>query len=186
MTDPHALAAQLDEDYQSVLEDLIPTDTALILEWQKTTRLYQRIQDYLRHGYGDPRAQASADQLADLIDRGHTRRPITAWRGVRSVGATFGNPPPQVGDTYRFIGLVAASLDRHIAITEFTTPAGPGGAALFCLDIPIGTPSLWVAAAGNPAFRYQYELLLLSGTMATITAIEYAGTIPTISMRVGA
>lgn len=180
------LAEQLDADFAGLNNRLTPQERATIKAWQRTDREYRAIQELLRtRKIVDSRAEQQAIQLATLIRAGDTKRPLTVWRGIRSVHNTYqGGINP--GVRRRFQGLTSVTLNYHIALNEFTKPTGPGGPALLRIELPTGTPALWVAGAGHPRKRRQYELLLANRTLYTINSINYAEheSIPVLGIEV--
>lgn len=55
---------------------------------------------------------------------------------------------------------LSTTIVRDVAVSEFTIPPGRGGPALLEIDVPVGTPAIWVPPLGDPMLAYQGELLL--------------------------
>jgi hypothetical protein len=137
-----------------------------IRTWQRTDRSYGLVQGIMR-GDVDPASLSPTDRahaleliadLAEAIASGRTTRPVTVYRGIRSLSNTFKVDRPDALPRYPapLDGFSATSIHREIAATEFVTAAG----AVLELDVPAGMRALWVAGAGDEQFRYQGELLL--------------------------
>lgn len=58
---------------------------------------------------------------------------------------------------------MSTSLDREVAVDEFTVPPGESGAALLELEVPAGVHAIWAPPLGDPALAYQAELILDRG-----------------------
>jgi len=54
---------------------------------------------------------------------------------------------------------LSTTIFRDVAVAEFTLPPGSDGPAILEIDVPAGTPAVWVPPLGDPALAYQGELL---------------------------
>lgn len=140
-------------------------------QYQGLDRTYQVVYSLLR-------GQRSQEDLSDdqaelvrtivvsldrLIRRWRTPEAALFYRGLRDAGHVLANTPEsrQVLTSRSFL---STTIFRDVAVREFTQPAGAGGAALLEIQIPEGTPALWVPPLGDPALAYQGELILPRGT----------------------
>lgn len=186
MDDLAALVTQLDQDYLAATESLTDEQRGVVLAWQRTNREYRAIQRFVRRGLGDSTIRSQAKQLAQMIAIGRTKRPLSVWRGARSVTAAFGGPIRGQDARRRLTasGFLAVTADRQVALKEFAQPPGAGGPLLMNVQIPAGFSSLWVAGAGASKFRYQCELLLPDQTVGILSNIHYRERVPTATLRV--
>lgn len=160
------LASRLTAAARLVTEALTD-ERAAIRRYQALDRTYELVATILR----DP---SSADRLTtaqlDLVDRivrvltNVTLRwslpePVRVYRGQRSLERVFG-AGDRPGRTIRPATFLSTTISRSVALDEFTAPTGPGGPALFEIDVPAGTPALWLPPIGDPELAYQGELLL--------------------------
>jgi len=95
--------------------------------------------------------------LTALVRRWSSPEPVRAYRGLRSRDAI------DLTSLYIAETFVSTSLDREVAVDEFTVPPGESGAALLELEVPAGVPAIWVPPLGDPALAYQAELILDRG-----------------------
>jgi hypothetical protein len=180
----------IDEAFHGQRRRLTPRQLDAIRTWQRTDRSYELVQAILR-GTLNPAALAPGERrhaemliadLDDAIASWHTAHPLTVYRGIRSLVRAFGvkhpndlpNRPTPRG------GFTAASVHRHVALTEFV---GPGG-ALLELELPAGTPALWVAGVGDRRLRRQGEVLLQDRLELRITDVRHDGEMTVLSMAV--
>lgn len=159
------LAARLTERVISdVLGRASEVELAALRRYQAMDRTYELVNRLLR---GEPRADALTDEqdtavrvivrrLNQMLNRWRTPEPIRAYRGLRSrVGFDVVADAPLVTRSF-----LSTTIVRDVAVSEFTLPPGPGGPALLGIDVPAGTPAVWVPPLGDPALAYQGELLL--------------------------
>lgn len=146
----------VEEAFRGQRDRLTARQLAAIRIWQRTDRSYELVQGLLR-GTIDvetlsraerAHAERLTDDLGDAIECGRTSRPLTVYRGIRSLRRTFGvdraGQLPKQPDPFR--GFTATSIHRDVAVTEFTTTSG----AILEIEVPEGTRALWVAGAGEP------------------------------------
>ncbi|MFC9982883.1 hypothetical protein [Gordonia sp. NPDC127522] len=89
-----------------------------------------------------------------------------------------------VGQEVSLAGFFGTSLDRQVAIEQFTRPPLDGGSALIEVLIPAGVRALWVSLAGDDRMRYQRELLLPSFVTITVLEVDETGPDPVIRVTV--
>jgi hypothetical protein len=84
------------------------------------------------------------------------------FRGLRDIEVSLGfsRPDQVVNQRVGLAGFCATTVVRSVAAREFTARRG----VLLDLDVPVGTPALWIAGVGDSALRRQGELLLGLGT----------------------
>ena len=159
------LAARLTEH---VRREVLPlegdAEISALRRYQARDRTYELVNRLLR---GDPGADELSDEqdaavrdivrrLNQLLNRWRTPEPIRAYRGLRSrVGLDIVGDVPLVTRSF-----LSTTIVRGVAVSEFTVPPGPGGPAILEIDVPAGTPAVWVPPLGDPALAYQGELLL--------------------------
>lgn len=83
--------------------------------------------------------------------------------GLRDAPRALGETPT-AGEVLESKSFLSTTIHRDVAMREFTAPPGSGGAALLEIEVPAGTPALWVPPLGDPVLRYQGELVLPRGT----------------------
>ncbi|OBA39662.1 hypothetical protein A5766_02680 [Gordonia sp. 852002-51296_SCH5728562-b] len=109
---------------------------------------------------------------------------MLVYRGVRSAPKVFGLDTSAlsdlIGQTVPLSGYFATSVHRAVAANEFTRPPSSPGPALLELEVPAGTPALWIPPLGDGALAYQGELLLSSYVVLQILGVDEAGSLPTI------
>lgn len=159
------LAARLTEHVRSdVFPLLVDTEVSALRRYQAMDRTYELVNRLLR-------SEPGADELSDeqdaavrdivrhlnrTLNRWRTSEPIRAYRGLRSrVGLDAVADVPLVTRSF-----LSTTIVRDVAVGEFTIPPGPGGPALLEIDVPVGTPAIWVPPLGDPTLAYQGELLL--------------------------
>lgn len=179
------IESHFDKLFAETVADLSPDDRALILEWQKTDRTYEKIQRYVRTGEGSAETPSQVAQLARLI--GHTKvdQDVTVFRGVRNFKHTFGFSREDIvqllNSEVSSVGFTATST-RRVQAFEFTQP--DRGDALLKIRISKGTPALWVAGAGAEALKSQGEPLLGTLTKFKISGFRHVSGILEVDMEV--
>lgn len=168
MTDPEqALAERLTEAARAVSESLTAFELAAIWRYQGLDRTYEVVAAVLRNPMS---AEQLSDEQADLVDtivrvlstatrRWRVPEAVQVYRGQRRLDRVFGAEDRE-GRAIQPATFLATSIFRDLALQEFAAPPGPGGAALFEIAVPAGTPGLWLPPIGDPALAYQGELLL--------------------------
>lgn len=84
---------------------------------------------------------------------------VRDFRGQRSMNRVFGGRP-RVGAELEAESFFSTTIQRDVAVREFTVRPGPGGPVLLEISLPAGASALWVPPVGDPALAYQGELLL--------------------------
>ncbi|QDH85148.1 capsid maturation protease and MuF-like fusion protein [Gordonia phage Nubi] len=183
-----AAAEVLDEEYADDVAELTWDERDIIEAWQRDDRTYEEFQKAARLESDDPDLMARAGDLDELVRQHRLRRPVQAYRGIRDARKVFGVDASDlaelVGQDVELRGFFGVSLDRAVALDEFTNPSLGGGAALIDVQIPAGIRALWVAAAGAAGMRRQLELLLPSPVVIAVLDVDYSGTKPVIRVRV--
>ncbi|ANA85320.1 ADP-ribosyltransferase domain and MuF-like fusion protein [Gordonia phage Phlop] len=178
----------LDEEYADDVAELTWDERDIIEAWQRDDRTYEEFQKAARLESDDPDLMARAGDLDELVRQHRLRRPVQAYRGIRDARKVFGVDASDlaelVGQDVELRGFFGVSLDRAVALDEFTNPSLGGGAALIDVQIPAGIRALWVAAAGAAGMRRQLELLLPSPVVISVLDVDYSGTKPVIRVRV--
>ncbi|NOQ62712.1 hypothetical protein [Mycolicibacterium fortuitum] len=179
--------ARLDAETREWAAGLSDDDRAAVRRWQATDRFYEQVQLAYRGETDDPEAIDVADRLLNVVTH-PLASDYTAWRGVRSAQATFGvtsdNLEELIGATARLGRFQATSLDREVAVNEFTKPQLKGGAVLIEIDLKPGVRVGWVPPAGDPALARQQELLLHPEMMQRIVGVDRSGPVPIVRMEV--
>lgn len=177
--DDDMLARQLDADFAGWASTLTPAQHAALKQWQQSDRFYERIQRILRTGVDDEEADEVLDAILEAIDAGALAREVVAWRGIRNTATAFGRSNQDLaGLVHQEIpqdGLLPVSISKAVALAEFTDPSFGGGPALLRVTIPSRTPAAWLPLVGDPALRYQCELLLGPGHALHLSNVDYAG-----------
>lgn len=161
-----------------VRRDVLPLlgglEASALRRYQAMDRTYELVNRLLR---GEPQADALTDEqdaavrdivrrLNQVLNRWRTPEPIRAYRGLRSrVGLDIVADVPLVTRSF-----LSTTIVRDVAVSEFIKPPGPGGPALLEIDVPAGTPAVWVPPLGDPALAYQGELLLPRRLPLTVRA----------------
>lgn len=158
------LAARLTERVRRELLPLVgDAEISALRRYQAMDRTYELVNRLLRGESGaaeldDEQDAAVRDIVRHLnrtLNRWRTPEPIRAYRGLRSrVGLDTVADVPLVTRSF-----LSTTIVRDVAVREFTIPPGPGGPALLEIDVPAGTPAIWVAPLGDPTLAYQGELL---------------------------
>lgn len=184
------MLGSIDDAFPDQRGRLTPRQLAAIRAWQRTDRSYELVQGVLR-GTLDP-ATLTPDEnryvetlIADLdraIESSRVMRRVTVYRGIRSLRATFGveRADEVAAEPAPFKGYTAASIHRAVARIEFSSPAG----ALLEIELPAGTPTLWVASVGGDRLAYQGEVLLPDRLRLRVAGVRHAGHLPVLSMVV--
>ncbi|MCK9249929.1 MAG: hypothetical protein M0P31_13275 [Solirubrobacteraceae bacterium] len=179
----------MDEAFADQRARLTREQFAAVREWQRTDRFYEQVQGLVRGTLAVDATSASyaalrhrAELLDDAIDSPRTTRPLTVYRGVRSLRWTFGEADPAAvrGPQRTFEGYTAASVLRSVAVDEFVGPAG----ALLELEVPPGIPALWVAGLGDPRLRRQGEVLFPVELPVQITGVRHDDDLVVLSVQV--
>lgn len=161
-----------------------------IVEWQRTARVYELIQQVARRrlALGDLPGESrdlvwrTMFNLNLAIERSIMPADLVLYRGIRSLRNTYDaeDPADLCGQTRRELGYFAGSVYADVALRDFTTPKG----ALIVMRVPKGTPALWVARAGNPRLSWQGEVLLQPHTATHIRFVNEQSQIPVLSAQV--
>lgn len=122
-----------------------------VRRWQGRGRYYEEVQ---RAAAKNPLARREAQLGAyDLLDLARLLpEDVLVWRGIRSVGATFGVAPyaletlvrRPVEVTSRFL---STTVYRHIAESEFTAPGQ--SPALLKINARAGARAVWLPPLGD-------------------------------------
>lgn len=177
--EPGEAAELLDAAYADWLAHLTSAQQDVLRRWQAPeARHYRAIQQAVRRGTGDHAILRDVEELIFAIESGSVPLPLTLWRGQRSARNCFGVDAEHLtrlaGTVQSVPGFLAATLDRAVAIEQFAQPPGPGGRLLLRLRVSSGTRAAWVAAAGVPALRAQFEVLLGPRHAIYIERLNYA------------
>jgi len=158
------LTTLFDTDVRDRIE--APDDeTQALVAYQSLDRGYELVNQVLRRevalGELDPAeantVEAVVEGLTRLVRRWSVPEPARAYRGLRSRDAI------DLASLYVAEAFVSTSLEREVAIEEFTLPPGESGAALLELEVPAGVAAIWAPPLGDPALAYQAELILDRG-----------------------
>lgn len=156
------LIARLDQAFAHQ-RDLDPAILASVRAWQQTDRTYELVQRVVRGESMDASASRSVGRhLVLAIQSGRLPFPLRVFRGLRNIKHSLGfsRPAQAVNQRIDLAGFCATTVVRSVAAREFTAPHG----VLLDLDVPVGTPALWVTGVGDSSLRRQGELLLGLGT----------------------
>jgi len=183
--DAERLAARLAWIFADQSANATAEQRKSVRRWQGRDRFYQQVQHAARD---DPTASDEARLVAD--DLASLAAPLTqsivVWRGIRSVGVTFGVSLAELhtlaGKTFAIDQFFATSVDRRVAEKEFTEPAP--APALYRVEVEAGTEAVWIPPLGVAEEARQMELLLLPGLEARILAIDESDTPPIVGMEV--
>jgi len=178
---------RLDDETRQWAADLSQQQRAAIARWQGPDRFYEQVNAALRGETAEPDAVDTADTLLGVVTHPLAGQYV-AWRGARSVEAAFHAPANRLEE---LIGLreplarfTSTSLNREVAISEFTNPELKGGAVLMEVTVTPGVRVAWMPPVGAPDMAYQQELLLRPGMMQRIVDIVRTGPIPVVRMEV--
>lgn len=179
-------AEMLDLQATEIGAQLTTQQRALIFEWQKTDRTYERIQAYHREGdCSVSKTVADADQLSSMIARSRLPAEVVAYRGIRNFSKAFGFPidviEEYVGVALMWRGMTAVFISKRAALS-FTVP--DQGNALLQIRIPKRAHALWVAGLGDPTLRHQGELLLDDRTTFAIRSYRNSGAMVEVELEV--
>ncbi|WP_201359027.1 hypothetical protein [Mycobacterium paraintracellulare] len=180
-----ALAARLTWIFADQSANATAEQRESVRRWQGRDRFYQQVQLAARD---DPTATDEARRVADDLTSlaAPLTQPIEVWRGIRSVAITFGVPQDELhtlaGKTFEIDQFFATSVDRRVAVKEFTEPAPVP--ALYRVRVEAGTEAVWIPPLGAAEEARQMELLLLPGLEARILAVDESDTPPIVGMEV--
>lgn len=177
------LHERLDRLFSTQTAEATPQQRSAVTRWQSADRFYEKVQEALG-GTGDPDAMSVAQELSKLAQP--LPEDMEVWRGIRSIGKTFGVARVEVGSLSgrQWVGerLMATTTSREVAISEFTDP-GPSPAILQ-VTTRAGSPSVWIPPLGKLEHARQSELLLMQGIRVRILDIDISGHVPLIRMEV--
>lgn len=122
--------------------------------------------------------------LDAVVKRWVTPEPLRVFRGVRNAAQVFGTVPPRPGTQLVPRGFVSTSIYRDVAVSEFTVPAAAGRGALLEIDVPVGTPAIWVPPLGVPELARQGELVLNRGIRLSLGDCRAEGGIVVVTCEV--
>lgn len=158
------LAARLDAN---VREGVEATDRELqaLRSYQSMDRGYELVNRVFRREVDLGALKPAEANIVELVVEGLTRlvrrwsvpEPVRTYRGLRSRDAL------DLTSLYVAETFVSTSLEREVAIEEFTVPPGESGPALLELEVPAGVAAIWAPPLGDPALAYQAELILDRG-----------------------
>jgi hypothetical protein len=181
------LIARLDQAFAHQ-RDLDPAILASVRAWQKTDRTYELVQKIARgHSMaGTSQLQARSasgvrGHLVEAIQSGRLPFPLRVFRGLRDIEVSLGfsRPSRMVGLRTDLTGFCATTVFRSVAAGEFTARQG----VVLDLEVPVGTPALWVAGIGDRSLRRQGELLLEHRTK--IDVYSHVQSVDTVSVLRG-
>lgn len=166
---------------------LSPDERLAIRRWQARDRYYETIQHAVLHP-----DDATAEELliATLLfdATGHVLDDdVQAWRGIRSSARAFGVRADLlgrlVGRTFSISRFTSVTINRSIAVDQFTRPPLDGGPVLLRVTVLTGTNIGWIAQVGDPAERAQAELLLRAGHTMRIVNVDRTYDIPIMDVE---
>lgn len=153
--DGQAAARVLDAEYASDAAILDDESRHIISLWQRDDRTYQEFQRVAREESDDALMVERADILDVLIERHRLAQRVLVYRGVRNAPKVFGLDTSAlsdlIGQTVPLSGYFATSVHRAVAASEFTRPPSGDGPALLEVEVPAGTPALWIPPLGDGA-----------------------------------
>lgn len=164
MSDQADLAAQLNAKVRTTVE-ATELETRALVTYQSLDRGYDLVNKVLRRevdlGSLSPDEANTVEMVVEgltrLVRRWSVPEPVRTYRGLRSRDAL------DLTSLYVAETFVSTSLEREIAIEEFTVPPGARGAALLELEVPAGVSAIWAPPLGDPTLAYQAELILDRG-----------------------
>lgn len=178
---------RLDAETRNWAAGLSPDHRAAVRRWQGTDRFYEQVQLAYQGEIEDEEAIDVADKLLEVVTHPLAAE-YTVWRGVRSAAATFGVDADQLDElidsTAPLNRFLATSLDRSVAIDEFTKPQLRGGAVLIEMTLKPGVRVGWIPPIGDPAMASQQELLLHPNMVQRIVGVDRSGPVVVVRMEV--
>lgn len=138
-------------------------ELSALRRYQGRDRSYDLINRFLRREL-DPASLTEQQQLMvdevvtaldSLMRRWRTPEPLRVYRGLRRRDLDAIQPGANPARSF-----VSTTIDRDVAIREFTEPAGASGPSLMHIDVPVGVPAIWVPPLGDPILADQGELIL--------------------------
>lgn len=182
------LARKFDRDFADANAAMTDSEVAALRAWQRPGRAYEPVQRLVRDGVGIRASNALATQIESATRRGQLRSDVVLWRGIRSSLETFGVHADRlsdlIGKPLPTSGFFSATVSRAVALREFTEPPLRGEAVLMMVKARRGLHAAWVAAVGDPAMRYQGELLFGTRRVVTLRSVSYAGRVPLVVVEV--
>lgn len=169
------ITSRLTASVARIAEAMTATEIDLLRRYQALDRTYEIVAGVERGRIQLEELDAEqADLVAAIIEtlddvsmRWRTPKPLVLFRGQRSRLRVLGDQPA-LGRTIEAETHLSTTLNRQVALDEFTTPPGPGGPVLFELVAPEGTRGLWLPPVGDPTLAYQQELLLPRDTRIAV------------------
>lgn len=154
--------------------------TALV-EWQKTNRFYEAIQQQLRQpGLSGTGAGVGVDDLLLAVFAGRLSTDIVIYRGLRNWQTVFRSLQP--GELAFVSGFMATSVSEEVAQAEFGRGRHP---ALLQISRTQQTRAAWVAGVGENKLRYQGEVLLPPiGQLRTVRCQSLSNGVPSVDVDV--
>jgi hypothetical protein len=143
--------------------DVTEGERSALRRYQARDRTYELINRLLRFEV-DPESFDLAqlemvDETVSALDalarRWQTPEALRVYRGLRRRDIDVLGRGVQPARSF-----LSTTLDRDIALAEFTVPPGASGPALMEIEVPAGTPAIWVPPVGDPILAYQQELIL--------------------------
>ena len=139
-------------------------ERAAIRRYQSMGRTFEQLNELYR-GRAAPsalarRLMALAQTLDDLLTRADLPADLVVYRGLRDLSAVV----PQLDalpQTAIQTAVTSASLDRVVALRDFADRERGG---MLRIRVGAGTPAVWIAPLGDPALRYEAEVLLARET----------------------
>lgn len=172
---------QLDAAYHPWAESLSEAEGLALRCYQASERAYGLVNGVLRGTVSpndlDPDETTLVGEviagLGSALEKGPLAAPVTVWRGVGSLMATFGaepaDPDALVGTQRRVAGFASCTAVRAVAEEEFADSAN---GALLRVEVPAGVHAGWLPLVGEPDYADEYELLLEEDLIFEVTAVE--------------
>jgi hypothetical protein len=179
------LLARLDAAFAGQ-RGLGPAVLSSVRAWQGTDRTYEVVQGAIRAAPDAPSDALKATTIRAHLDHAIASAcvpfDLTTYRGLRDIrrGLDVDGLDDVVGRQLRFAGYSATTVSRTVAVNEFTSRRG----LLLELEVPAGTPALWVAGIGHASLRRQGELLLPDGLRLHVYSLGYGGSVPVLKGKV--
>lgn len=120
--------------------------------------------------------------IAEAIKRSALPEPLTVYRGITDLEATFGVAPHDatalVEQVRRADGFMSTSISRQVAVQGFVDERN---GALLEIRVPAGVPAAWLPALRSPAFPDQLEMLF--GDRTSLLVVDASKEGPILVLR---